>query len=274
MLFLDLTRLQIETDDIHPGNFLAFDDNFANRRCLEEKMAAKRRAAVDGNVRRSDGLLFALFILILSFSDVDSDSFKRDAGPIAEAFNQPKPIVILNKEQSSKSRFEIPQQQPGQKTESTLDEYLKTIAWTSIENLIKSSIPNELLDNIVEDNLIILRFPASSVFTSGSAGLDSKILGALDRITDVLAQTQGKILVSAHSDNTPITTPQYRSNWDLSSTRTVLVVHRLLRHAGLDEKRISATGFASTKPLVENNSPKIKQRNRRVEVTAKIPITR
>ena len=55
MLFLDLTRLQIETDDIHPGNFLVFDDNFANRRCLEEKMAAKRRAAVDGNVRRSDG---------------------------------------------------------------------------------------------------------------------------------------------------------------------------------------------------------------------------
>ena len=70
-------------------------------------------------------LLFALFILILSFSDVDSDSFKRDAGPIAEAFNQPKPIVILNKEQSSKSRFDIPQQQPGQKTESTLDDYFK-----------------------------------------------------------------------------------------------------------------------------------------------------
>ncbi len=243
----------------------------------KENLLRKPKGAPPWMVTFADlmALLFALFVLILSFSDVDSDSFKRNAGPIAAAFNQPRPIMILKKDQSSKSKFEIPQQQPREKTESTQEAYLRTVARTNLENLIKSSIANELLNNIIElvikDNLIIMRFPASAAFASGSADLSTKIFGTIDRIADVLARTEGKILVAGHSDDTPISTARFRSNWDLSTARAVSVVHRLLRHAGLDQKRVSATGYASTQPLVENDSPENRQRNRRVEVVVEIP---
>ena len=219
-------------------------------------------------------LLFALFVLILSFSDVDSDSFKRNAGPIAAAFNKSEPVTVIKKDESSKNKYEIPPQ-PTQKTESNNQAYLKSVAKNKLQNLIKSTLATELLNNVIEliikDNLIILRFPASSAFASGSADLDPRILITLDRVADVLARTQGKVLVSGHSDNSPISTTRFRSNWDLSTARAVSVIHRLLRHTGLDEKRVSATGYASTRPLIENSTPENRQRNRRVEVIVEIP---
>ncbi|MEQ8692878.1 MAG: OmpA family protein [Pseudomonadales bacterium] len=70
----------------------------------------------------------------------------------------------------------------------------------------------------------------------------------------------------ADSDDDPINTARFRSNWALSSARAVSVAHGLFADGELDQERFTITGFAETRPLVSNTTPAGKARNRRVEV--------
>tara|TARA_B100000315_G_scaffold83484_1_gene76434 strand:- start:2544 stop:3290 length:747 start_codon:yes stop_codon:yes gene_type:complete len=223
-------------------------------------------------------LLFALFVLLLSFSDVDSDSFRRNAGPIAEAFNQKQPIIIKPVQIAPPSKLKIPPQPttPQPKVASNQDSYLRTVARNRLVNMVKSTISADLTKNrlelVVEANKIIMRFPAHSAFRAGDANLSASIIPTMDRIADILARTEGKISVTGHTDNSPISTAQFRSNWDLSTARAVSVVHRLLRHRGMVANRVSATGRADTQPITDNDSRESRQRNRRVEIVVEIPM--
>lgn len=91
-------------------------------------------------------------------------------------------------------------------------------------------------------------------------------LPAIDRIVEILARAEGGILVSGHTDNQPIFTSQFRSNWDLSTERAVSVVHRLLKDKKIDPKRITAMGFGDSRPLKSNDTPEGRSVNRRVEI--------
>jgi len=86
------------------------------------------------------------------------------------------------------------------------------------------------------------------------------------RISKVLATKPGKITVAGHSDNIPISTGRFRSNWELSSARAVTVLHSMLRNKDIVEDRVVVEGFADTRPLVDNDSPQNRAKNRRVEL--------
>jgi len=92
-------------------------------------------------------------------------------------------------------------------------------------------------------------------------------LEILDRVAKALAETNGQLMVSGHTDDVPISTGRYRSNWDLSSARASSVVHYLLKNKLIAPGRISATGYADSRPLVPNNSAENRATNRRVEIT-------
>jgi chemotaxis protein MotB len=118
-----------------------------------------------------------------------------------------------------------------------------------------------------EENKIVIRIQEKGSFASGSARLDPSFHEVMSRITPVLAEKPGKITVTGHSDNIPIHTGRFRSNWELSSARAVTVLHSMLRNPDIDEERIVVQGLADTKPLVDNDSPQNRAKNRRVEMT-------
>ena len=221
-------------------------------------------------------LLFALFVLILSFSDIDSDSFKRNAGPIAEAFNKPKPIFTRETKRGTPTTLFAPPKpfstQPSVSATSTAD--LINQQRTSLVSQVRSIIQFELSIGLVElevkNHVIIMRFPGRTTFSAGSASITSEIVPTIDRVADILTRTEGNIFVSGHTDSTPISSHRYRSNWDLSSARAVSVVHRLLRHPKLAPNRISAVGYADTKPIVSTTGSADVSRSRRVEIKVEL----
>lgn len=242
----------------------------------------KRKGAAVWLITFADlmALLFALFVLIISFSEIDSDSFRRNAGPMAEAFNQPPPIFTRSKEKASSTSKPVTeelekQDQPVSESESS---YLISVQRNKLTTLVQTVLDRELRAGLIEldikDSFIILRFPASTTFTLGNADLKGNIVPTLNRIADVLARTKGKVFVSGHTDDRPISTSRYRSNWDLSSARAVSVIHQLLRHPGLTRGRISAVGYADTRPRGANSSADGRAHNRRVEIRVEIPATR
>lgn len=112
---------------------------------------------------------------------------------------------------------------------------------------------------------ITVEINASTLFPSGEATLQPGSIQALSAVAKVLAQTDNPIQVEGHTDDIPIKSPIYPSNWELSSARAASVV-RLLAEEGVQPGRMVAIGYADNKPLDTNATPEGRARNRRVNV--------
>jgi chemotaxis protein MotB len=135
-----------------------------------------------------------------------------------------------------------------------------------LQEMLDSEISDGLLDVETEDTKIIIRIQEKGSFPSGRANLNPEFFEVISKITDVIATTPGKIVVAGHTDNVPISTKRFRSNWELSSARAVTVVHAMLSNAAIDEGRFLIQGYADSQPLVSNDSSENRALNRRVEL--------
>ena len=105
-----------------------------------------------------------------------------------------------------------------------------------------------------------------TVFASAEAELEPVALPALESIAKVLAPLPNDIQVEGHTDNTPIATPRFPSNWELSTTRATSIVHYLLTHHQFEPTRLSAAGYGEFRPIASNNSSDGRSQNRRVDI--------
>lgn len=117
--------------------------------------------------------------------------------------------------------------------------------------------------------LIIIRIREKGSFISGSAEMAPEYKDVMREVKSVLALKKGKIEVQGHSDDIPIRTSRFRSNWELSSSRAVSVAHELMLGDDISSRRFQISGYADTQPLVPNNSTENRARNRRVEILVK-----
>jgi chemotaxis protein MotB len=117
-----------------------------------------------------------------------------------------------------------------------------------------------------------LRFRISNdiLFPSGEGMLTPAGFNALQKLVPLLEQTDYHVTVAGHTDNVPIRTGRYPSNWELSSARAASVVRYFIRR-GLSGDRFSAVGLASTRPLADNESEQGRAKNRRVVLTLHRP---
>jgi chemotaxis protein MotB len=133
----------------------------------------------------------------------------------------------------------------------------------------------KLLDSLVRDGQvkvtqsnrgISLEINASVLFASGQAQLRVESQRALEQVARVIATTDHGIEVEGYSDNAPISTSQFPSNWELSAARASSVV-RLFIEKGVAEPRLSAIGYGPNHPVASNETLEGRARNRRVTVT-------
>ncbi|MCG7957025.1 MAG: OmpA family protein, partial [Candidatus Thiodiazotropha endolucinida] len=122
------------------------------------------------------------------------------------------------------------------------------------------------IDVETESTNIIIRIQEKGSFPSGRANLNPDFFEVISKITEVIATTPGKIIVAGHTDNIPISTRRFRSNWELSSARAVTVVHAMLSNASIEEDRFLIQGYADSQPLVDNETAENRAQNRRVEL--------
>jgi chemotaxis protein MotB len=232
-------------------------------------------------------LLLCLFVLLLSFSEMDVAKFKVMAGEMEQAFG-----LALKSKLTGMIEFRGTPEKRAFKDARTqqvdefvplvvppslerADEYNVTNPEYSAEDALAADLSDTLYDEINEGSLmlervgreVIIRFPGHVVYPSGSDTILPSTLEILDRVAKALAETNGQLMVSGHTDDVPISTGRYRSNWDLSSARASSVVHYLLKNKLIAPGRISATGYADSRPLVPNNSAENRATNRRVEIT-------
>lgn len=104
-------------------------------------------------------------------------------------------------------------------------------------------------------------------FLPGGVKIRTSALSSLDKIAEILKETDKKIVIEGHTDNTPVVRNSlYESNWELASLRATSIVRYLTKYHNIDSKRISATSYADTRPLKDNNSAEGRSKNRRIEI--------
>jgi chemotaxis protein MotB len=118
---------------------------------------------------------------------------------------------------------------------------------------------------IEENNRVRLAMSDHILFLPGDANLSHSGEQVLDELAAMLKKRPSKILVEGHTDNQGISTPRFQSNWELSSARASSVTRHLIS-MGISPARLSAIGYADTRPLEENNTKIGRTKNRRVEL--------
>lgn len=247
-------------------------------------------------------LLMCFFVLLLSFATIDAVRFKKMAESMKDAFGVQreipateivKGVSVIKQEWSpsvseqsviteirqetsdeekenlklkdGESDAEISENQAMEMANRVIEKEL-TEQYAQLQEALKEEIDKGLISLERQDRKIIIRIQEKGSFASGSARLDPGFNRVMDRISRVLATRPGKILVAGHTDNIPIRTGRFRSNWELSSARAVTVLHSLLRNRDIDEHRVVVEGLADTRPLESNATPQGRAKNRRVEL--------
>lgn len=113
---------------------------------------------------------------------------------------------------------------------------------------------------------IIIRVREKASFGSGFADLKDGFRPLLVRVAKILKNSEGKIIVAGHTDNVPIYTERFRSNWELSAARAVSVAHVMMEEAEIPSGRFLIQGFADTDPMAKNDTAANRAKNRRVEI--------
>ena len=113
---------------------------------------------------------------------------------------------------------------------------------------------------------IMISLPESILFQSGEARVRSEALPFLKALSEILIEMDRYIRIMGHTDNVPIRTAQFPSNWELSAGRAVMVVRIFAELYGVPLTHLSATGLADAKPIASNDTPEGRTKNRRVEI--------
>ena len=213
-------------------------------------------------------LLFALFVLINSFSEIDAESFKRNAGPMSEAFNgnvKASDITYTGKKKKKEVVKEIELTKLNSKSKTPTDPYLLLVEQTKLLKILKVRLKTEIKTKnwvvAIKDESIFISMPGDTVFLSGSAKLTDAVKRALDRMVVVLSEARGPIQIIGHTDDVPISSTKFPSNWVLSSARASSVASHLLSKSQIKKSRISVVGKADTQPISNK-----REENRRIEI--------
>jgi chemotaxis protein MotB len=124
----------------------------------------------------------------------------------------------------------------------------------------------ESISVLSDERGIVIRVLDKAFFDEGKAELKEGAKSALDKIVPIIKGVENHIRIEGHTDNVPINTSEFKSNWELSVRRATEVVRYFIEKRGLPPERISATGYAEYRPISQNNSPKNRALNRRIEI--------
>ena len=152
-------------------------------------------------------------------------------------------------------------QQRKEEAEARMGEYRALLA--KFRGLIDAG---KLKVRIVEGRMVVV-LASDVLFPSGSASLSKDGKAAVGEVATLLASIpRRQFQVEGHTDNVPISTAQYPSNWELAAARALTVV-KTMREVGMPPDRISAASFGDSKPAVANDSAEGRAQNRRIEIT-------
>jgi chemotaxis protein MotB len=136
----------------------------------------------------------------------------------------------------------------------------------ALEGIIAREGEIAAIEVTIDARGLVISLPESGSFPPGSAVLTPAAQRVVRAIAVGLHDTQNPIRIEGHTDDVPIATTEFKSNWELSTARATHVVQFLIEDAGVPPARMSAAGYGQYRPRVPNDSAQHRSRNRRIDI--------
>ena len=219
-------------------------------------------------------LLFAFFVVMYAISSVNEGKYRVLADTFVNEFNTPpkssKPIQIGDPIEKTSPQDNVNVGIPKPiiaDTPTPIDKQQQKLAQIAkdVTASLQTLIDQDLIKVSSNNFWVVIEINASVLFSSGSAELEEEGMIPMIKLAAVLAELPNHIDVEGHTDNLPISTPIYPSNWELSASRSSSVVHLFTKH-GIAPNRLAAIGFGEHQPIADNSTIIGRRKNRRVRI--------
>jgi chemotaxis protein MotB len=224
-------------------------------------------------------LLFAVFVVLYAMGQSDKKKVEEVMQSIQASFGMansgavaPKINVITSKAinimPSLKPELSIaPSGRTGRGQSRTRAEEkdFRQIKSSIEAYLIKQGAQHKVSLNISRRGLIV-SLKEAGFFDSGQAQIKPEAYELINTISEVMTQYNNPLRVEGHTDNIPINSSQFPSNWELSTARATNGLKYLIKHFDVDPDKISATGYAEFRPIADNSTSEGRGKNRRVDL--------
>ena len=227
-------------------------------------------------------LLLALFIMLYSMSNIDTEKFKALAQSLSAFFNNGSTTNVAAEGGSGlASGFEMPEtstgtdqfyiSQPsgGEDAEAspgaTPSESSPQEIAAKLNALIQATGIANSVSVHIEERGVVVRLEEGMMFPSGSATINQTAVDTMNKISEIIKSTTNYIRVEGSTDDVPIQNGQFASNWELASQRGINVANLIIQ-SGVDPTRISVTSYGEFRPVAPNDNEANKQKNRRVDI--------
>ena len=229
-----------------------------------EKSSRKRRSSDSGSGGGGWEIVYSGFVLILlcffimlsSFASIEQGKVMR----FVKSFVSSVSILTGGLKFDRGLRIMSPSADIVDK-ENDLADLLKEVK--ALVSSLKSDTPVELLSS---DKGVTMRLPDKLLFDLGSSDISKDADPLLKKISAIISKTSYDVRIEGHTDNLPILTWKFASNWELSTSRAVNVLRYFIEKMGISPLRLSAVGFGEYQPISPNDSPENRAKNRRVEI--------
>ena len=204
-------------------------------------------------------LLLAFFIMMYTFSKKDAQKYEEVATHLRAIFSGGSGVAYRGGASSGSTILEVGSK--GTQSDEIKKQLEQQVGTLSSNNNNKDNI------SIYSDQRgTVIRIMDKAFFDEGKAELKERARSALDKIVPVVKQVNNHISIEGHTDNVPISTNEFKSNWELSVRRSTEVVRYFIERGGINPERISASGYAEYRPLAQNDTPGNRALNRRIEI--------
>lgn len=214
-------------------------------------------------------LLFAFFVVMYSISSVNEEKYKTFGTALNSAFGQQagtiSPTEKSNPQEPGILLMVDPQTARLGAQQRKIQEHMKSLN-AGLSQVLSELISQRQVSVNQTKRGVEIDISASTLFKTGEAALQPGSQEVLRQVAAVLGKEEFPIEVEGHTDDVPIATTQFPSNWELSSARASSVV-RLLIDNGVPESRLAVVGLAANQPLAPNDSLENRAKNRRVTIT-------
>jgi chemotaxis protein MotB len=204
-------------------------------------------------------LLLVFFVLLYSLASFEKEKYKSKVETVLEQLKQdqkPNEILLdLSKESDRKISLE----------DITGLRSREVTLFRMVNKLVRNTDPDQNITTQSRNGKIIITLSGETLFSSGSAELNPTALPVFKRMVKLFNKfPEYTINIKGHTDNIPISTPAFPSNWELSAIRATTVLKYLIS-MGIRPQRLTATGYGDIMPRVPNTTDENREKNRRVE---------
>jgi chemotaxis protein MotB len=207
-------------------------------------------------------LLLTFFVLLFALSGMDMKKMKLMQRGLQSA------LGVLEK--GGMSKVNIVPQSPDAPRENENRPEEKESKAVMVPDLVKGLEAEPGVGVSYTAQRVVIGLKEAILFESGNAEVSVAAFPVLDKVAEVIRQFPDPVLVEGHTDNVPISTGRYPSNWELSTARAVGVVKYFVERTAIAPERFAAAGYGASRPLVGNDRPDDRAKNRRVEIVLEL----